>query len=814
MFGCRSGIMVFASSCARSRKPSIENVMPIDSVTTLMATSVHLAKFQIFDADDVLLQLRVKEREITAEAKVKLCMQVAEGMAYLHEKGIVHRDLKPGNVLMDSQGTCKIADFGLCCSADSGSEVAPGEFGHVGAVAGGTVGWMAPEQMVQRAQWKRQAAEERAMAEPPCDVWAFGLLLALIVSEETAAAVEKFRSWVLDELPMKEGVEGKMRVDFGDTAGVLQVTGVMAAKANELIASGAESVGGGGAAFGMCMTLLRRCFEAEPSKRPSARECEEELQALHEELTGKRYPSSEGLAVAPRAHDVFSKFKPREREARYHRLVLDDAAKDAELLSQQMEEELRAALELGLKGKSGGGQSCAEEMAVALKTGTAVIQVLQANPTWLPEVGAELATHAQNKLLPVLVDWASAISRPGSRRSLMGQEGGQAQAEQVAALVMQAQLVWVRARGEAKTCCSHRLGSTADSDSPFMRLCEEGCVGVVQQVVAASVGESELSKALTEPNPINGCTPLIIATQNGHLDVVQALLRHAGINANQARTDDGCTPLIIAAHQGHLDVVQALLGHAGIEVNQARTDNGCTPLFMAAQEGHSDVVQALLRHARIEVNQATTDNGCTPLIMAAQQGHSDVVQALLGHAGIEVNQARTDNGCTPLFQAAHQGHLDVVQALLGHAGIDANQATTGRGWTPLIMAAKEGHSDVVQALLAHAGINANQATTHDGSTPLVAASQLGHAKAVSLLLSAGADIHRAQSNCNATPLICAAAEGHHAVVQLLLDAGAERAVAMTATEEAGIGGGPGVTAADIAKAHGHDAVVQLLLRRP
>ena len=38
--------------------------------------------------------------------------------------------------------------------------------------------------------------------------------------------------------------------------------------------------------------LLRRCFEADPSQRPTAAECEEELQAVYEAVTGKRYPSS------------------------------------------------------------------------------------------------------------------------------------------------------------------------------------------------------------------------------------------------------------------------------------------------------------------------------------------------------------------------------------------------------------------------------------------------------------------------------------------------------------------------------------------
>ena len=37
---------------------------------------------------------------------------VAKGLAYLHSHGIVHRDIKGINLLLDSRGNLKIADFG------------------------------------------------------------------------------------------------------------------------------------------------------------------------------------------------------------------------------------------------------------------------------------------------------------------------------------------------------------------------------------------------------------------------------------------------------------------------------------------------------------------------------------------------------------------------------------------------------------------------------------------------------------------------------------------------------------------------------
>jgi WD40 repeat protein len=96
-------------------------------------------------------------------------LQVAEGLAYAHERGVIHRDIKPSNLLVDAQGVVWITDFGLARRLE---DVA---LTHSGVLIG-TPRYMSPEQ----AEAARRPVDHRT------DLYSLGATLYELLTHRPA----------------------------------------------------------------------------------------------------------------------------------------------------------------------------------------------------------------------------------------------------------------------------------------------------------------------------------------------------------------------------------------------------------------------------------------------------------------------------------------------------------------------------------------------------------------------------------------------------------------------------------------------------
>ncbi|KER26822.1 hypothetical protein T265_06030 [Opisthorchis viverrini] len=316
----------------------------------------------------------------------------------------------------------------------------------------------------------------------------------------------------------------------------------------------------------------------------------------------------------------------------------------------------------------------------------------------------------------------------------------------------------------------------------------------------------------------NGFTPLYMAAQENHLEVVKLLLSK---EANPAlTTDDGFTPLAVALQQGHDRIVALLLEndsrgkvclpalHIAAKKDDVKAANlllnsdvnvdhqsasGFTPLHIAAHYGNVNMTELLIaRGANINFQ---AKNNITPLHVACKWGNHGVAERLIA-AGAELD-CRTRDGLTPLHCAARSGHDTVVHLLLSsNATVNAK---TKSGLNALHMTAQGDHVDAARILLQR-GLPLDEVTI-DYLTALHVASHCGNVQMAKLLLERGCDVNARALN-GFTPLHIACQKNRIKIVELLLKFNCM----LEATTESGL------TPLHVASFMGHISIVVLLLQ--
>uniref|UniRef100_A0A452ICE8 Kinase D interacting substrate 220 n=2 Tax=Gopherus agassizii TaxID=38772 RepID=A0A452ICE8_9SAUR len=274
----------------------------------------------------------------------------------------------------------------------------------------------------------------------------------------------------------------------------------------------------------------------------------------------------------------------------------------------------------------------------------------------------------------------------------------------------------------------------------------------------------------------NGQTPLMLAAEQGNLEIVQELLKK-GANCNLEDADNW-TALISAAKEGYVDIVEELL-NCNVNLEHRDMQYSIYPIIWAAGRGHSDIVHLLLQHGA-KVN-CSDKYGTTPLIWAARKGHLECVKYLL-QMGADVDQegaclayvvkilntltfcyAPDRYGDTVLIGAVRGGHVEIVRALLHkYADIDIRGQDSK---TALYWAVEKGNATMVRDIL-----QCNPDTemcTKDGETPLIKATKMRNIDIVELLLDKGAKVSAIDKKGD-TPLHIAIRGRSRKLAELLL----------------------------------------------
>ncbi|KAH6832523.1 protein kinase family protein / protein phosphatase 2C family protein [Perilla frutescens var. hirtella] len=213
--------------------------------------------FELYEAGALSQKLHVEEYSPSIGQVMEITARLAKALLYLHSLGIVHRDVKPANILLNENLQPHLADFGLAEYMKDLKQVSVENWKSSGKPTGGfhkknmvgTLIYMAPEVL------RKEIHTEKS------DVYSFGV------------TVNELLTGVVPYTDLRAEAQAHTVLEMNYTE--QQLTAAVVSEGLRPVLAGPES-----GASSSLLSLIQRCWDADPQNRPPFSEIVLELDAM------------------------------------------------------------------------------------------------------------------------------------------------------------------------------------------------------------------------------------------------------------------------------------------------------------------------------------------------------------------------------------------------------------------------------------------------------------------------------------------------------------------------------------------------------
>ncbi|KAJ8759790.1 hypothetical protein K2173_009891 [Erythroxylum novogranatense] len=241
--------------------------------------------FDFYESGNLSGKLHIEQWGLSTDTVLRIALNLAQALQYLHHHGIVHRDVKPANILLDKNLLPHLADFGLAEYTTNLEGVSVGNWKSAGKPTGGfhkknmvgTLIYMAPEIL------RKEIHTEKS------DVYSFGI------------SINELLTGVVPYTDLRAEAQAHTVLEMNYTEQQLTAAVV---SGNLRPALSKQKSG----ASAIILSLIQRCWDDNPQNRPSFSEIIFELNPLVDQskklleenhiLKSSSFPSHEVIDVS------------------------------------------------------------------------------------------------------------------------------------------------------------------------------------------------------------------------------------------------------------------------------------------------------------------------------------------------------------------------------------------------------------------------------------------------------------------------------------------------------------------------------------